>query len=112
MDEGALLSIYDPKVGEKQIKNDLTTSDAEVDCDSSKVRFVYSKSLDNAIDGSHAILILTEWKEFKEIKWDHFFRKMKRPSWVFDTRSVVDVCTLEKLGFNVWQIGNCSQTNP
>ena len=112
LDEGAILSIYDPKVGEKQIKNDLTTSDAEVDCDSSKVRFVYSKSLDNAIDGSHAILILTEWKEFKEIKWDHFFRKMKRPSWVFDTRSVVDVCTLEKVGFNVWQIGNCSQTNP
>ena len=112
LDEGAILSIYDPKVGEKQIKNDLTTSDAEVDCDPSKVRYVYSKSLDNAIDGSHAILILTEWKEFKEIKWDHFFRKMKRPSWVFDTRSVVDVGTLEKVGFNVWQIGNCSQSNP
>ena len=42
LDEGAILSIYDPKVGEKQIKNDLTTSDAEVDCDSSKVRFVFN----------------------------------------------------------------------
>ena len=31
---------------------------------------------------------------------------MKRPAWIFDTRSVVDVFKAEKSGFNIWQIGN------
>ena len=31
---------------------------------------------------------------------------MKRPAWIFDTRSIVNVSKAEQAGFNVWQVGN------
>ena len=34
---------------------------------------------------------------------------MKRPAWIFDTRSIIDVRIAEEIGFNVWQIGNSSR---
>ena len=36
---------------------------------------------------------------------------MKRPAWIFDTRSIIDVSMAEEIGFNVWQIGNSSRNN-
>ena len=35
-----------------------------------------------------------------------FIKNMKKPSWIFDTRSIVNIKKAEKAGFNIWQIGN------
>ena len=106
IDEGATLSIYDPKVKKNQIMNDLGINPVDFYENDEKEIWINSESLDHAIQDSHAIIILTEWSEFKEIKWDKFFKKMAKPAWIFDTRSIINVDLAKKAGFNVWQIGN------
>ena len=107
IEEGAFLSIYDPKVDKDQIERDLSISNAEQSLDNGN--FIRVESIESAIDGSYAVIILTEWEEFKQAKWDLLFKKMKRPAWIFDTRSMIDVRMAEEIGFNVWQIGNSSR---
>ena len=109
IEEGAFLSIYDPKVVKDQIERDLRISNAEEFLDNGN--FIRVDSIESAIDGSYAAIILTEWEEFKQAKWDLLFKKMKRPAWIFDTRSMIDVRMAEEIGFNVWQIGNSSRYN-
>jgi len=105
IDEGAILSIYDPKVDNNQIEKDLNLSINET---SSREKMLWSRanSIQSAVEDCHAVIILTEWEEFKNISWTKLIKKMKRPAWIFDTRSVVDVLKAEQAGFNIWQIGN------
>ena len=107
IEEGAFLSIYDPKVVKDQIERDLGILHSEEFLDNGSFERV--ESIESAIDGSYAVIILTEWKEFKQAKWDLLFNNMKRPAWIFDTRSIIDVRMAEEIGFNVWQIGNSSR---
>ena len=107
IEEGAFLSIYDPKVVKDQIERDLRISNAEEFLDNGN--FIRVDSIESAIDGSYAAIILTEWEEFKQAKWDLLFKNMKRPAWIFDTRSIIDVRMAEEIGFNVWQVGNSSR---
>ena len=109
IEEGAILSIYDPKVKKNQIMNDLGINPLDLSEDEEKEIWTNSESLDEAIQDTHAIIILTEWSEFKEIKWDKFFKNMAKPAWIFDTRSIINVNLAKKAGFNVWQIGNLTK---
>ena len=111
LDEGALLSIYDPKVDKVQIENDLNILNFDNSLNNPQDSFIYAESIEQSIQDSHAILILTEWKEFNKINWQIMFKKMKRPAWIFDTRSIIDIKEVESIGFNVWQVGNKSFDN-
>ena len=59
-----------------------------------------------AANGSDAIILLTEWDEFLNIDWKKLIKFMRKPSWVFDTRSCIDYKSAIKAGLNVWKIGN------
>ena len=48
-----------------------------------------------------AIVIATEWKEFKEIDWEVVYEQMTKPAFVFDGRLILDVEKLRKIGFTV-----------
>ena len=65
----------------------------------------FADSALEAIKNSDAILILTEWEEFKNIDWDTAYESMRHPSWLFDTRNIVLEKDLQNLGFKVWQLG-------
>ena len=65
----------------------------------------FSKSL-NIFDSAHAILVLTEWEEYRYIEWDKVAKKMVKPSWVFDSRSITDPNQIKKSGLNLWRIGD------
>ena len=97
--EGAKLSFYDPKVNSSQILNAL---DGIVDNDNILIYDEPSK----AANGADAIVILTEWDEFKNLDWPLIFRGMRKPAWVFDTRICLDKELLRKIGFKVWILGN------
>ena len=105
IEEGAILSIYDPKVDRNQIDKDLNLPFHETNL-KKNIQWTKTDSVQDAVKDCHAIIILTEWEEFDKIDWGSLIKKMKRPAWIFDTRSVVDVSKAEKAGFNVWQIGN------
>jgi UDPglucose 6-dehydrogenase len=110
--EGAQLSIYDPKVEEDQILQDL-----ELQCDSYsqfKSRIQVHKDVYAACESAHAVAILTEWDEFSNkpanpcpnpISWSRVASSMNRPMFVFDGRNIIDAPELEALGFRVECIG-------
>ena len=54
-----------------------------------------------ACRGAEAVVIATEWKEFKEIDWTEVYAHMKKPAFVFDGRLIVDADKLRQIGFNV-----------
>ena len=110
IEEGAIISIYDPKVDKSQIEEDLGLL-ASNQLLTNKEFWINAESINDAITDSHAIIILTEWEEFYEIELEKIFNKMKRPSWIFDTRSIIDKKVAEKIGFNIWQLGNHSKSN-
>ena len=58
-----------------------------------------------AIDDSHALIILTEWDEFKEYDYTRFFESMFKPAFLFDGRNILDRKIMEKVGFKYFGIG-------
>ena len=58
-----------------------------------------------AMADAHAILVLTEWDEFKTYDYKRVFDSMKKPANLFDGRNILDREQLEQIGFEVYQIG-------
>ncbi len=98
LEERALLAIYDPKVSPQQIRHDLELAE-----DSSHVE-ICTDAL-TATAGSHAVLVLTEWDEFKFIDFKTVYQRMLKPAWIFDGRNVLDHKALVQMGFHVNPIG-------
>ena len=42
----------------------------------------------------------------KEIDWAYISSVMRKPSWLFDTRSICDIKGAKLSGLNVWSVGN------
>ncbi|MDA9707725.1 nucleotide sugar dehydrogenase, partial [Prochlorococcus sp. AH-736-K21] len=99
LDEGAILQIYDPKVSKEQIEKDLINENL------TKGSWHFFNSIEETSLGSDALLILTEWEEFSEINWELIAKKMRSPSWVFDTRLISNVSESRKYGINLWTVG-------
>ena len=110
LEEGAFISIHDPKVQEEQIYKDLEKSFLESkysvsEFNNFKTKFKVSKNLERSLINSDAAVVLTEWEIYKNIDWKIIETKMRRPSWIFDTRRIIDQSLLEKTDINLWQIG-------
>ena len=106
--EGCKLSIYDPKVSCEQIEKDLGLSESTCYSDNDNSEWIFSDSIINAAKDSDAILLLTEWAEFRQINWQILSTKMRKPSWVFDTRNIIDKKEVQSSGINIWQVGSGS----
>lgn len=59
------------------------------------------KSAIEACKNKEAIVIATEWKEFREIDWHTVYTHMNKPAFVFDGRMLVDADALRQIGFKV-----------
>ncbi len=104
--EGAEISIYDPKVEEEKMENDLKFVSCEVEAEWQR-----KDSIEEASKDSDAIVVLTDWAEFNSINWEFIYTIMRKPSWVFDTRSCINYEKAKKAGFNVWMLGNSIENN-
>ena len=110
IEEGANLFIYDPKVENDKIHQELADqniNDSNNDYGSWKI----CSSVKESALKSDAIVILTEWKEFYNINWHELFILMRKPSWIFDTRKCINYKNAKKAGFNIWEIGNSPLIN-
>ena len=106
MNEGANLKIYDPRVSINQLEKDLGLNKKD---DKKQVFFNGSWKFSNdsykAAEGTDAIVVLTEWEEFKHLDWKLISTHMRSPSWVFDTRSIINFKEAKSYGINIWIIG-------
>ena len=109
INEGGNLFVYDPKVSHEQIKIDLNLPEARQEQDLNEGSWSYATSISEAIKSSDAIVIITEWEEFKYLNWKEIKSKMRNPSWIFDTRSIINISEAEKYGLKVWSVGKGSQ---
>jgi UDPglucose 6-dehydrogenase len=57
-----------------------------------------------ALDGADALIIVTEWKEFRSPDFDHLKKTLKAPV-IFDGRNLYDPASMKKLGFKYYAIG-------
>ena len=108
LNDMAYINVYDPMVSEKRIKRDLEEifEDDNLNDIKSLIRRVkVFKEYDKAAEMSDAIIISTEWDEFKSFDWNHIYDLMKKPAWIFDGRNLLDSIALEKLGFEIYSIG-------
>ena len=89
------LKVYDPSVAnifeEDIITNDLSSIEH------------FSSAIGAATDAD-ALVILTEWKEFKEIDLSELKRKMSAPI-IFDGRNIFDSKLINRLGFEYYSVG-------
>ncbi len=104
LSEQANISIFDPKVSEKQVLFDLNYLESR-STEKNKAGVIVHSDPYEACKDTHAICILTEWDEFRTYDWQKIYDNMKKPAFVFDGRNLLDSDTLEKIGFNYYQIG-------
>jgi len=64
----------------------------------------YADNLYEAVDQADALLVLTEWKEFRLPNWQRIATSMKRPI-VIDGRNIYDSQEMEANGFEYHCIG-------
>ena len=71
--------------------------------DAKKVTFEADPYL--AAKKAHAIAILTEWAQFRELDYEKIYQSMVKPAFIFDGRNILDHQKLHAIGFNVYAIG-------
>jgi UDPglucose 6-dehydrogenase len=67
-------------------------------------RIRYANRNYDALDGAAALLVLTEWNEFRRPDFGRIKRLLQRPV-IFDGRNIYDPTDLRTLGFTYYSIG-------
>jgi len=111
IEEGALLAIVDPKVDPAQMARDLEKAPVAPEHArqpgplGAEGTWTYEHSPLEAARGADAVLILTEWEDYRHLDWEAFHGVMRRPAWLFDARAVADPTAARAAGLNVWRVG-------
>ena len=100
LEEKANLAIYDPRVTKESILSTLGWKEEEA-----VGRIEFCSSAVEACKESHAIALLTEWDEFKDLNYSAIHTGMHQPAILFDGRNLLDLEALRKIGFRAQGIG-------
>lgn len=94
LEEGALLRLYDPKAMDN-MKEIFPEQPPQI---------TYTQSLYEAVEEANALLLVTEWDEFKEMDLQKVKKGMDNPI-IIDGRNVFEPSKLRELGFEYYSIG-------
>ncbi len=89
--EGAIITAYDPEAmnNTKQVlQNKISFAERQYD----------------ALDGADALVIATEWSEFRTPDFDNMMALLKNKV-IFDGRNLFDLAKMEELGFHYESVG-------
>ncbi len=100
--EHAQVAIYDPKAMENARKDLAGYDHGTVE---------YCEDAYKAAAGAHAVLIMTEWQEFKMLDFEKIYDVMEKPAFIFDGRNILDHERLFGIGFNVYPVGKAALTH-
>ncbi|HMR19375.1 MAG TPA: nucleotide sugar dehydrogenase [Sphingobacterium sp.] len=104
LNEQAQISVYDPKVPAEKVYIDLDHLNSR-SVEENRSSVIVCQDPYEACKDAHAVAILTEWDEFKNYDWANIKNGMKKPSFIFDGRKLLDRRLLEELGFVYYAIG-------
>ena len=106
LDERAICAVYDPMVPKEEIieniksENDQKWKEEVID-----KHLIVCKDPYEACNGAHAIVLLTDWPQFKELDYQKIYDGMVKPAFFFDGRNCVDRTMLKRIGFCTSGIG-------
>ncbi|XP_037070473.1 UDP-glucose 6-dehydrogenase-like [Pollicipes pollicipes] len=103
LEEGARLTVYDPKVDPDQVIRDLRHVTGQPEAVRDQVEVCADPY--EAARGAHALVICTEWDVFQTLDYRRIFAAMPKPAYVFDGRKILNHDELTKIGFEVETIG-------
>jgi UDPglucose 6-dehydrogenase len=91
--EGANVRAYDPVAGEagRSLLGGTRITESALD----------------ALDGAHAVVLVTEWPEFRDLDWAEAKDRMATPL-IIDGRNFLDGDSLERAGFSYEGVGRAS----
>ncbi|MGD1977962.1 MAG: UDP-glucose 6-dehydrogenase [Akkermansiaceae bacterium] len=98
MEEQSEIHIYDPKVPAEEIYENLG-----VTADDPLVHV--ASSAEEACANAHAVAVVTEWDEFKDLDFQKIYDGMFKPAFLFDGRNILDLDALKKIGFDCHAVG-------
>ena len=101
LEEEASLAIYDPKVTSDQIYLDLGAKSEP----NHEEKIEVCSDAYEAVEGAHALAILTEWDEFRDLDYRKIYDRMMKPAFIFDGRNIANRKELIDIGFKVYAIG-------
>src|ERR1035441_4009709 len=90
LDEGAVVNAYDPKATEK--------------AKAVLPNITYCTDAYQAAEGADAIVIVTEWDEFRQADWNRLRSAVDRPL-IVDGRNMLDATEVTRHGFHYVSIG-------
>jgi UDPglucose 6-dehydrogenase len=93
LDAGATVTAYDP-VAMKEAKH----------CFPNEARLSYAESQTEALEGADALIIVTEWREFRSPDFETIKAKLKQPV-IFDGRNLYDPKLVRSMGIEYQAIG-------
>ena len=100
LEEHAELAIYDPEALDNA-KKDLADETGKIE---------YITDPYECAKDAHAILVITEWNEFKDYDYRKIFENMEKPAFIFDGRNILNHKALYEIGFNVFPLGSAEMT--
>ena len=103
-EEKAKIKVYDPKVTASQMQSDLNYLNTRSEEENS-ANLITETNPYEALEGSHAAVIITEWDEFKNLDWKKIYTNMQKPAYIFDGRNILEKEKLESIGFKYIGIG-------
>ena len=95
LEERAFVVITDPEALEN----------AKKDLKDVHENLIFTEDPYEAVKESHAVAVLTEWHQYKELDYTRILHSMCRPAFIFDGRNILDHRLLFEMGFNVFAIG-------
>jgi len=95
LDAGATACVFDPEA----LENTRQTLGDRID---------YATRQYDALDGADALVIVTEWNQFRRPDWARIQQKLRRPI-IFDGRNIYTPKHVEALGFEYYGIGRGRQ---
>jgi len=101
LDEKAGVVITDPEALEN----------AGADLAGLKGHLSFVKDPYEAATGCDAIAVMTEWDIYRNLDYEKIFYSMRKPTFIFDGRNILDHKNLYPIGFNVYPIGKPKLTH-
>lgn len=104
LNEHAQISVYDPKVPAEKMYTDLDYLNTRTEKEN-RALLHCADSVYDAVKDAHAVVLLTEWDEFRELDWNKVYGSMMKPAFLFEGRNILDKEALTHIGFVCYFLG-------
>jgi UDPglucose 6-dehydrogenase len=90
IEKGAEVKVYDPKADYAELQG--------------AIKFEITHSIADVSENVDALILLTEWADFKTCPWGDVAGRMRKPVF-FDTKNFLDPGSMKSCGFQYYSIG-------